>query len=90
MNDYPHILHLPLIHLLTISAVVVSDIPLNLIRNKVIKYDKGKELFIIAHLPLIDPKNGQGELTTSKALIFGLISEVHRIISLTHHPDIHY
>ena len=78
-----HILHLLLIHLLTISAVVILDIPLNLIRNNIIKYDKGKELFIIAIKCLLtDPKNGQGELTTSesKALIFGFISKVHWII----------
>ena len=59
------------------------DIPLNLIRNKIIKYDKGKELFYRSyHVPLIDPKNGQWKLTISdsKALIFLLISDVHRII----------
>ena len=43
----------------------------------------------------IDPKNGQGELTTfeSKALIFGLISDVHRIIiyhKISRPGDIHY
>ena len=27
---------------------MILDIPLNLIRNKMIKYDKGKELFIVA------------------------------------------
>ena len=77
-----YILHLLLILLLTISAVVILDIPLNLIRNKIIKYDKDKELYRSYQEPLIDPKNGQGELTTSesKALIFGLTAEVHRII----------
>ena len=60
-----YILHLLLIHLLIISAVVTLDIPLNLIRNKIIKHDKSKEIFYRSYqVTLIDLKNGQGELTT--------------------------
>ena len=41
-----------------------------------------KNFFGNYHVPLINPKTGLGKLTTpeTKALIFGLISEVHRII----------
>ena len=58
------------------------DIPLNLIRNKIVKLDKGKEFFYRSYqMLLIDPKNGQGELTTleSNALVCGIIFCVHRI-----------
>ena len=43
---------------------------------------KIKNFFGNHRMPLINPKNGQGELTTpeTKALIFELISEVHRVI----------
>ena len=40
-----YILHLLLIHLSIISAGVFLDIPLNLIRKKINKYNKGKRLF---------------------------------------------
>ena len=44
---------------------------------------KMKNLFGNHYVPLINTKNGQGELTTpeKKALIFELISKVHRIVS---------
>ena len=52
-----YILHLLLIYQLTISADVVLDIPLNLIRNKIIKYDKGKELFIVEKASYNNPND---------------------------------
>ena len=78
-----YILHLLLMHLLIISAVVIQDSRLNLIKKKIIRKYKGKEICYRRYqVLLIEPKNGQVEfiILESKALFLGLISNVNRII----------
>ena len=46
---------------------VILDIPLVSIRTEIVKQDKVKTFYIAVKCFLIDPKNGQGELTTPES-----------------------